>query len=55
MEDNRLKFAAGMLMFLVWVALVAFKVPNAEELIAFIKFALVGLGAHTAATPKVNP
>ena len=53
MNDNRLKFAAGIIMFLSWVALVVYRVPNSEELIGFIKFALVGLGAHTAANPKV--
>lgn len=50
--DNRLKFAAGCVLFGTWVGLVVWAVPNSAELIAFIKYALVGLGAHTAANSK---
>lgn len=47
--DSRLKFLAGIIMFGTWVGLVVAGTPNAAELISFIKFALVGLGAHSAA------
>jgi hypothetical protein len=49
---NRLKFLAGLILFGTWVGLVVANVPNSADLIAFIKYALVGLGAHTAANSK---
>ncbi len=50
--DSRLKFAAGAVLFGTWVFLVVNNTPNAADLISFIKYALVGLGAHTAANSK---
>lgn len=33
-------------LFITWVVLVACQTPNAAEVIAFIKYALVWIGAH---------
>lgn len=38
--------AAAVGLFITWVVLVANSVQNAAELIAFIKYALVWIGAH---------
>lgn len=52
MTDTLFKTLACIILFATWVYLVTMRIPESGELIAFIKYALVGLGAHTAATPK---
>lgn len=39
---------AALGLFITWVVLVACQTPNDAEIIAFIKYALVWIGAHLA-------
>lgn len=41
-----IKLAIGAVLFLTWVALVVLKVPGTEDIIAFIKVGLGGLGIY---------
>lgn len=53
MNQTNIKAAMAVVLFASWVAIVALKVPGADDLIGFIKAALLGLGAHTLT--MVNP
>ena len=46
MTDNQMKLLAAFALFGTWVALVAFKVQGADDLISCIKAGLVGLGFY---------
>lgn len=50
MKPMYIKLFLAVVLFLAWVALVAFKVPGDADLIAFIKTALEGLGLYHAVT-----
>lgn len=50
---TQIKLLLGAVLFLAWVLLVVFNVPNAADLIGYIKFGLSGLGVHTLT--MINP
>jgi len=54
MDECRIKFVACAVLFAAWVGLVVSGTPHSDDIISFIKYALVGLGAHTAATQQVK-
>ena len=47
MNQTNIKVALAVALFVAWVLLIVFQVPGADDLIAFIKISLTGLGAHT--------
>jgi hypothetical protein len=46
MNENTMKAGVGAVLFFTWVALVIFKVPNANDLVSCIRDALLGLGLY---------
>lgn len=50
MKAVYIKLFIAAVLFLAWIALVALKVPNADDLVSFIKTALEGLGLYHAVT-----
>lgn len=50
--SDRVKLATGLIAFLTWVALVYFKVPGADDLIAGCKLYLVSIGAYHLKTSQ---
>ena len=43
-----MKFAAAGILFSAWCVLVAYRMASADDLVAFVKYALAGLAAHQA-------
>jgi hypothetical protein len=55
LNDNTIRFLAAAGFFLVWVGLVAFKVPNSDDLISFCKDGLGAVGLYHLATTRATP
>ena len=55
MNDNTIKLLVGAGFFLTWVLLVAFKVPNSDDIISYCKDGLVALGAYHFGTTRGTP
>lgn len=53
-SDILIKLAIGTVLFLTWVALVVLKVPGTEDLIAWIKVGLGGLGIYHSLTTTTS-
>jgi hypothetical protein len=54
-KSTYIKLVIALVLFLAWVLLVAFKVPDVGDLVAFIKTALEGLGLYHAVTWGNDP
>lgn len=46
--NTYMKFAAAIILFGSWCVLVAYRMASADDLVAFVKYALAGLAAHQA-------
>jgi hypothetical protein len=54
-NDSTVKLILGAGLFATWVALVVFKVPNSDDIIAYCKDGLVALGAYHFGTTRGAP
>lgn len=52
MNDNTIKLLVGAGFFLTWVLLVAFKVPNSDDIIAYCKDGLLAVGVYHFGTTR---